>query len=167
MGREAVDLWRQLDNKPMLAEALGGQAAQRLAAGEFEEAIAAGEESAALNRSIHNRFGLSITGSFTATAHEELGNMAAAIQGINEAIAIAEEIGLRSGLSWLAVVDLAAIYAFLGDFDGAVEHIEHAFATADPDLPARLSIAKAVLAKSVSSGDSPSRRQRCSRPTGS
>jgi ATP/maltotriose-dependent transcriptional regulator MalT len=73
--------------------------------------------------------------------------MDAAIQMIHEVTAIAEEIGLRSGLSWLAVVDLAAIYAFLGDFDRAVECVERAIATADPELPARLCIAKAVLAE--------------------
>ena len=52
LEREAVELWRQLDNKPMLAEVLGGRVAQRVAAGELAEAIAAGEESAALTAAV-------------------------------------------------------------------------------------------------------------------
>ena len=47
---EAISLWRELDNKPMLAEILGGQAAQHFSSGELNQAIRAGGESYALIR---------------------------------------------------------------------------------------------------------------------
>ena len=59
---EALNLWRELDNKPMLAEVLGGQAGGTVGFGELDQAIRAAEESYSLSQSIRNRFGLSITG---------------------------------------------------------------------------------------------------------
>ncbi len=143
---EAISLWRELDNKPMLAEILGGQAAQHFSSGELNQAIRAGGESYALNQSIRNRFGLAITTSFICLAYEELGQMDMAIQRAQEAIGIGAELGLRSGLTWATLVELASMYGFLGDFARAVELAKRAIATADPDLPARVGYARATLA---------------------
>ena len=47
---EALNLWRELDNKPMLAEVLGGQAAEQWISGEMDQAIRAAEESYSLSQ---------------------------------------------------------------------------------------------------------------------
>ncbi len=143
---EAISLWRELDNKPMLAEALGGQAAQSFGSGDFDEAVHAGEESYALNQSIRNRFGLVITASFGCLAYEELGQMDMAIRRAQEAVAIGEELGLRAGPHWAVLVELAAMVGFLGDFARAIEYAERAIATSAPEIPARVMYPKAVLA---------------------
>ena len=143
---EAISLWRELDNKPMLAEILGGQTAQHFSSGELNQAIRAGGESYALNQSIRNRFGLAITASFICLAYEELGQMDMAIQRAQEAIDIGAELGLRSGLTWAALVELASMYGFLGDFARAVELAKRAIATTEPDLLARVGYAGATLA---------------------
>ena len=143
---EAISLWRELDNKPMLAEILGGQAAQHFSSGELNQAIRAGGESYALNQSIRNRFGLAITASFICLAYEELGQMDMAIQRAQEAIGIGAELGLGLGLTWATLVELASMFGFLGDFARAVELAKRAIATADPERPARVEYPKAVLA---------------------
>ena len=166
LGREAVDLWRQLDNKPMLAEALGGRGRSACSTGEFDEAIAAGEESAALNRSIHNRFGLSINGGFSAMAHEELGNMAAAIQGTNEAPRSPRKSASGRGFpGWPSSTWQPSTPSW------AISIGRSSASSAPSRRPILISLLGSASRrpsspKSISSGDSPSSRQRCSRPTG-
>jgi len=143
---EAISLWRELDNKPMLAEVLGGQSAQSFGWGEFDQAIRAGEESYALNQSIRNRFGLAVTGSFLCFAYEELGQMAMAIQRAQEAVGIGAELDLRSGPNWAVLLELASMFGFLGDHARAVEYAERAIATTDPEIPARVELSRAVRA---------------------
>jgi tetratricopeptide (TPR) repeat protein len=72
--------------------------------------------------------------------------MDAAIRRAQEAIGIGEELSLRAGLNWAALVELAAMHGFLGDYARAIEYAERAIATSDPEIPARVKYPKAVLA---------------------
>jgi tetratricopeptide (TPR) repeat protein len=144
---EALNLWRELDNKPMLAEVLGGQAAEQWISGEMDQAIRAAEESYSLSQSIRNRFGLSITACFVSLSYCELGQMTMAIRRAQEGIGIAEELGIRGGPWWAALVELASIFGFLGDYGHAFELVERAIVSPDPRGFASASYPRALLAR--------------------
>jgi predicted ATPase len=144
---ESLGLWRELDNQTALAEVIAQQGVISLGLAELGEAIRAGEESNSLNRSIRSRYGLSIGAAMVSLPYEELGQMQMAIQRAQEAVSVGEEVGLRQPPNWGALVELASMFAFLGDSARAVEYAERAIATADPDVPVMVEYPRAVLAR--------------------
>ncbi|HEX7588335.1 MAG TPA: hypothetical protein VF478_08480 [Anaerolineae bacterium] len=124
---EIIALWRELNNTPMLAEALGGATQPLYAQGRLAEAVRSGEESIALNQAIGNRYGLSITGCFLWYAYREQGHLKQAIEMAEESIAIAEAMKIR-GPQWGALVELAATFDWLGDYARATECAQRALA---------------------------------------
>jgi tetratricopeptide (TPR) repeat protein len=136
-----------LDNKPMLAEALGGAVSSYLVAGDLKQTVQAGEESLALSRSIGNRIGLAITSSFFWYVFRELGEIDRAIDLAEQALALDEQLGFL-GPEWGAGVELAETYAYLGAFARAEEYGQAALDTADLVPSARpKSFPGAVLAR--------------------
>ena len=143
---ETLSLWRELDNQTGLAEVLAQQCVVSWGLAELAEAVRAGEESYSLNQSIRNRYGLASSAVMVSLVYEELGQMKMAIQRAQEAISIGEELSLRLPPNWAALVELASLFTFLGDFSRAVEHTERAVATVDPDMPELVEHPRAVLA---------------------
>lgn len=143
---EIIQLWRQLNNKPMLAEAMGGASQSFFSEGRLDDAQQMGEEAYAINQSISNRYGLCITGSFLWYVFRERGELQHAISLAEQAIAIAEELDFVGGPAWGALVELAATYVRLGDLDRARELAQRALATVTPDAPSDPLFPAAVLA---------------------
>jgi tetratricopeptide (TPR) repeat protein len=142
---ETLALWRELDNKPMLAEVLGGAVPAHIDAGELEQAIEAGEEYLALNRSIGNRYGLIVTTSFLWYVYRERGQMQRAIELAEESIALGDELEFL-GPEWGAGVELADTFIYLGALARAEEYAKRALATVDAFPSRRPSFPSAVLA---------------------
>ena len=107
-------LWRELDNKPMLADSLGGAAQFALARGDLDAAIADTTEGAALARSVGNWFGVFFNLSFKAFSLVELGDFQAAWQIGNELMQVSD------GVSGMNVAMVASTQIWLLSFTGRV-----------------------------------------------
>ena len=119
LNAEARELWRELDNKPMLADNLGMVAMFSLISGDFERALEYTKEGAALARSIGNWFGVFFNLSFQSLAHMELGEFDAAWHIGKELMRIAATSG---AITWaLAFANLAWLLAMVGAFGPARE----------------------------------------------
>lgn len=143
---EIIQLWRQLNNKPMLAEAMGGASQSFYSEGRLNDASSIAEEAYTLNQSIGNRYGLCITGSFLWYVYRERGELQRAIALAEQAIAIAGELNFVGGPAWGALVELAATFVRLGDLDRARELAQRALATVTSDAPSDPIFPAAVLA---------------------
>ena len=142
---ETLALWRQLNNTPMLAEALIGNSQHFFGLARLDESIQMGEESYALNQSIGNRHGLSLSGSFLWYPYRERGHFQQAIEIAEESITIAEEMNFV-GPQMHARVELAATFDWLGDFMRATQYAERGRVPSVPHIFVQDIFARAVLA---------------------
>jgi tetratricopeptide (TPR) repeat protein len=110
---EAVPLWRQLNNQPLLANSLSFVATLRTHAGEVEQAIAASDEAYELTASIRNWWGMAFSRMTVGLAYWDRGEAGQAIALLQDALRNAERAGFNVPL-FSSNAFLAAIYGSLG-----------------------------------------------------
>ncbi len=111
--REAADLWRELDDLPMLADSLASSSVAYQYAGEYERAIALSEEALQVSQSIENLWGQSYSQWAIGFVFGERGEWSRAIEVINVSIRLGELSGFGATQTYTRS-DLAALYGDMG-----------------------------------------------------
>jgi hypothetical protein len=117
---EAIALFRQLGDKPMLADALGSRALAALGAHDLETAISASAEARAIADEIHNDWARAFADMNGARARAEQGDLGAGIELYRSAITHGDLAGFmiaRVGMR----AELAMVYWESGDPSAAAE----------------------------------------------
>jgi tetratricopeptide (TPR) repeat protein len=112
---QARALFREMDNKAMLADNLGMSAQFAMFEGELERAVEFGTEGLAVSRAVGNPFGIYFNQSFLANVYLERGEFAQALETVGEQIQLIERGSLSLNALWLTTV-LAWFFAYLGAF---------------------------------------------------
>jgi class 3 adenylate cyclase/tetratricopeptide (TPR) repeat protein len=120
---EARPLWKTLGNLPMLAENWANTCYMRVDAAQFDEAIAASEESLRIAVSIDNEWGRVNSQGFVGLVYLARGEIDLTLQTINGFITDAERIGHPGHI--VAYGYLALLYSRLGAHDLALETALH------------------------------------------
>ena len=128
-SREAVarshEMWRELDNKPMLADNLQVQAAYAYWVGEFEQVMALAQEAYQMARDIDNLWGQSSALIWLSLAYADAGQFDQALEAQEECLRNSRQMGTL--LPQLVVApSLALTYGSLGAMEPAWENMERA-----------------------------------------
>lgn len=129
LARDAIDLWKELDNIPMLADGLSGLGLFGAYSGDFSTALDLSDQSLALSREIENPWGMAYAEYVKSMAYWEMGDYAQTMAHGDEAIRLAEtagfvvpQVAVRAMQAWAmsdlgqydqaaAIADDAASYA--------------------------------------------------------
>ena len=126
-NREAIGLWRQLRNQPMLANSLAIEGGLMAESGEFEASLAASNESYQLSAAINNSWGMAFSRINIAPSYWDRGDPARALAMCHEVI----ENARRSGF----IIPLFTTPAYLADIYGDLGAVAQALRAFSP-LPA-------------------------------
>jgi DNA-binding SARP family transcriptional activator len=132
--QEAVTLWRELNNLPMLADSLVGACLVEIFTGEYDTAITCFEQALQINQTINNVWGLAGCRHNIGFVYGERGQMAEAIAVMEEGIRLSEAVGFISPLI-IVRADLATLYGTLGAFDRGLEMARLALNVAETKMP--------------------------------
>jgi tetratricopeptide (TPR) repeat protein len=116
---EASDLWRELNNLPMLTDNLNRLASNLTWMGEFARGLALSEQGYALSERIGNGWGMAFSYMFTGPALVELGRIDEAIARMNESVRFGAQVHYRA-TQLITRAYLARLYAELGRLDDAL-----------------------------------------------
>lgn len=131
---EAGDIWRELDNQPMLAECLSGLSLLEFMSGDPSKAITLGLQASRISQTIGNVGGQGFSGYTLGLIYAEVGQFDRAIKSLEEAIPITLSGGMEgNGIGPVGMIGL--IHAFLGDYIGARALLRSAFQRASAKLP--------------------------------
>jgi tetratricopeptide (TPR) repeat protein len=131
---EATALWRELDNRPMLADSLATASLYATMTGRYAEAIAASEEAQTLSQTINNAWGKSYSRSFVGRAFWDRGEVSRAIAVMEEAVHWGEVSGFVVAQAQ-TLADLANVYGSLGALEIALKHVRQAARAAEARIP--------------------------------
>jgi predicted ATPase/class 3 adenylate cyclase len=116
MFEEAIALWRDLGNRPMLADGLSSYALYSVMIGEFQAALTAGQEARQVSESIQNIWGLAFSTSSLAMAYTEIGQWDRAIEAGRISANTSGQVGYVIG-QILANLFLCIAYLKIGAID--------------------------------------------------
>jgi len=143
---EASQLWRELNNTPMLAECLMRLSIQSSLRGQVEQAATLGQEAVALARSCHNQDSQVNNQAMLGLIYQEWGQIETALTLWEEAVTtgqplgnVTSQINAQSELGWL--------YGQLGARTLAYEKVHAALAFAHERFPLLAAWAQVALAR--------------------
>lgn len=113
---EARDLWRRLDNKPMLADNLAGVSLAQWSFGQPEAALSTADEAYALAESIGNLWSMAQGQAMKGYAMAELGRLRESIAALRQSDEYATAVG-TGGAMLAARCGLASLYLSIGMID--------------------------------------------------
>ncbi|MBI5304296.1 MAG: hypothetical protein HY868_19340 [Chloroflexi bacterium] len=116
---ESRQMWRALNNLPMLTDNLSYATMIHISLGEYEQAITASLEALEISRSIGNTWGETFSQSWVGQAHRELGHIADAITAMENAVRLAAH-SFQAPLSFTRA-DLGSLYGDLGQVKRGLE----------------------------------------------
>ncbi|NIP43706.1 MAG: hypothetical protein GWO41_13365, partial [candidate division Zixibacteria bacterium] len=140
---EAVELWKKLNNQPMLADSLGGLVAIHVFSGDFDAAYRFSDEAYEISRRIENIWGQSYSRYAIGFVDMERGDIDLAVQHFSQSLADAKQSNFFAGII-LTQTFLSFLYSDLGHYQLAIDVVDSVF----DDQPA----ADSALAKSFFSG---------------
>jgi tetratricopeptide (TPR) repeat protein len=122
---EAGDLWRELDNRPMLADNLAGVSIAQWSFGDAAAGLASADECFAVAESVNNAWSMAQGRAMRGYALAELGRFGEALAALHESdkFATAAETG---GAIIAARCGLASNYITLGIFEPGLEYAKRA-----------------------------------------
>jgi tetratricopeptide (TPR) repeat protein len=120
---EARSIWQELDNKPMLADALTMAQWLRSFEGDFRAALAAGDEAFRVSESVGNLWNQASALLTNARLYSELGEFGQTMQAIEEGRKYAEEAELNT-FSFGVVREWVELYLKLGAIEEANRHAD-------------------------------------------
>jgi tetratricopeptide (TPR) repeat protein len=144
--REASDLWRELGNRPMLADSLGALCICCVFAGEYDQALALSEEAFQLSQSIHNLWGQSFSRYWVGHVYWERGEPDRAIAVMDECIRLGEWAGFVAPQA-VTRADLAMVYGRLGAIERGLDTARLALTMAETQFPWARAYVLGVLAQ--------------------
>lgn len=117
---EAQQLWKELDNRPMLADSLSNSALTLGLLGEFDKSLEFGHQARRVSEEIGNYWGQSYSRFVEGEIYAERGDIEPAIATMQVCIALGDTAGfivpgvwIRSNLAWL--------YGWTGSFERGLE----------------------------------------------
>ncbi|MCA9994965.1 MAG: AAA family ATPase, partial [Anaerolineales bacterium] len=143
---QAIGLWRQINNLPMLADSLSTGCFVAAYTGDYAQSIAFADEAYAVSSSIHNIWGQSYSRWYVGNAYWELGQPSQALRLMDDGIRWGEE----SGFSFAQVsirADQALVYGGLGATEKGLAVAKLAVARAEEVAPHTRPYALAALAR--------------------
>ena len=131
---EAMELWKELDNLPMLADSQSTLCWVHVFAAEYDQAITVSEDAYQLSQSIGNLWGQSFSRIRIGLAHWERGRPDRAIAAMEESLRLSESSGFVVP-NVLARADLATVYGQLGLTERGLKAAHLADASAQEKYP--------------------------------
>ncbi len=132
-ARHAVEgarpMWRELDNRPMLADSLASASFIAYLEGDMDATVALADEARAIALAIGNKWGVAYSRRAICYLEFDRGEVAAAVTMMRDMVTTAREGGLTPA-AVLIGADLAWARAQIGDLEGAVEDSRAAAAEA-------------------------------------
>lgn len=119
-SREAQQLWRELNNLPMLSDSLGTAAEMSLLRGEIGQALESALEGMRASQSIHNLWGEAYNQFSVGLAYLERGDIDAGLQMLASCVERSDQAQFLAGGLTSRLI-LAWAYFMLGDAESAVE----------------------------------------------
>lgn len=132
LNLEARQMWRTMNNLPMVADNLSYAAMIYIALARYNEAIASAQEAFQISSSIGNVWGQSFSQSWVGQAYFSIGHIADAITAMENAIRLAVS-GFQAPLSFTRA-DLGCLYGDLGMIARGIELGEMAYAVASAQV---------------------------------
>jgi adenylate cyclase len=142
---EASELWRELGNRPMLADSLSGSCIAHIYAGDYDRAIALSAEALEISQSIDNLWGQSYSLWSVGDAFRARGEYSRAIEVSEECTRLGKLAGFIAAQTYTPL-RLALVYADLGAWDQARKLVQEALALSRAELPIQVVQALGVLA---------------------
>ncbi len=143
---EAAQLWRELEDMPMLSDSLASAASVYTYLGEFDQALAAADEALQISQRIDNSWGLSYSRFSVGLIHWLRGRPDLALSVMEECVHYARISGFFVALITVQT-DMAIILAELGDYPNALRVNVDAQATAEDRMPAVLPYVRAGIVR--------------------
>jgi tetratricopeptide (TPR) repeat protein len=128
---ESRQLWRELENLPLLADNLSSSAMPQYYLGNYREGLALAQEGLEISRFIENHWGQAYSLMSMGPIYAELGEVGQAIQALEECVALSEQANFGGGL-YFAPAYLAWIYADLNDLGRGLELLERNLKQTEP-----------------------------------
>lgn len=144
--REANQLWREMDNLPMLADSLASLATAQVLAGEFGEATVLSEQAYAISLSIGNLWGQSYSSWKIGLAYWERGDISLAISTMEDSVHLGEMAGFLPPQANTRA-ELATLYGELGAVEQGLELAGLALHIAETQNPAQVGHGLGVRAR--------------------
>ncbi|KPK03350.1 MAG: hypothetical protein AMJ56_19275 [Anaerolineae bacterium SG8_19] len=143
---EAENLWRELDNLPLLADSLSAAAHIYVCVAEHDQALAASEEAFQINHAIDNLWGQAHSRYRIGYTYWDHGQVEQAITVMEEAIRLSELAGFMAP-QVITRADLAAVYAGLGAIERGLEMVHLALSVAETRISSSSAYILAMLAQ--------------------
>ncbi|MEX0787869.1 MAG: AAA family ATPase [Anaerolineales bacterium] len=143
---EATRLWRELENLPMLANALGYDALHHTMSGDVTKANELAGESLAISRSIGNVSGVQFAQTSLGLSLLEVGEIGEAISTLREAVEIGTQAGISVTMTGIRA-ELAWALARVGSIEEAIAVARQALGEAEKHFTPALMWTAAVLAR--------------------
>jgi tetratricopeptide (TPR) repeat protein len=140
---EARQLWRDLDNRVMLADNLGAEEEADYSLGHYDEQISIGRQALELSEALDNPWGKSYHRLLMGLAHFEKGDPQAAFQLVREGVELGDSAGLIIS-SIAGRCDLGWFYGWYGAVDRGLELTDHAIELARANLPDWIAMPAAI-----------------------
>lgn len=131
---EVQQLWRELDNLPMLTDSLCNQMTIDIFEGNFEEALEISDRAAQISERIGNLWGQSYSRYMVHWVHFDQGEIQRALQVAQESMRYAEQARFVVPLVQTRA-EVGLIHAFMGDHATALAEVEAAVENAERYLP--------------------------------
>jgi class 3 adenylate cyclase/tetratricopeptide (TPR) repeat protein len=132
--QEAIGLWRELGNQPMLADSLATAALLTAFSGDYEETLALSEEAYQISLTTKNVWGQSYSRMAIGDLHWYHGEPDKAIEAMTECIRLGRLAGFMAAPLYVGA-SLALAYARLGDYDRAISGARQAVAESKAIIP--------------------------------
>lgn len=131
---EAIGLWRELGNQPMLADSLATATLITSVGGDYEKTIELSDESYQISLSINNTWGQSYSRMAIGRLYWQRGEPDKAIETMTECLRLSEQAGFLP--AQLVVGSYLALgYASLGDFERALSLARRTLAVTRANMP--------------------------------
>jgi tetratricopeptide (TPR) repeat protein len=133
-GWRAVELWRELDNRPMLVDALTTQAFMLLGIGQFDQALTLSAEAKIISQESKNLWGEALSYYAPAMVHTERLNIEAGLAAFKAGLSLAEEGGVTIVQYYMNMFQVNLFLA-ISDYQNAKKCAERMLSIAEKHLP--------------------------------
>ncbi len=143
---EACVVWRELGNRPMLADNLAQYSMGHFLTGRYQEALSVSDEARRLSESMDNDASLAQSQFMMGHVYLELGQPDRAVEVMRETIYLGEQVG-NLGIQIGTRADLGWVYGMFGDVETGMVLAELAYARSEEHNDIFRSWVMAVLAR--------------------
>jgi predicted ATPase len=131
---EAIAMWRELGNRPMLADSLATATLLTASSADYEESIALSDEAFQISLETKNVWGQSYSRMAIGQLYWQRGEPDKAIEAMTECVRLGELAGFMAAPLYIGA-SLALVYAQLGAYDRAIPMIRHSLAESRASIP--------------------------------